>query len=563
MSSLRNFAFLKKKTDTKDAPKPPSLRPFLLSLPREQAMSIINSSRPPKPVEPKNSAEMSDPIRDRPGSLIRGTRSDISNQPRVYVPFAPQPSDLAKLMSSQKPGVKCQKCNSNIVLTKVLKDNGSRNVENSHLGEIFNFTKDHDETGAPITIELVWACRINRHVFPAPGNEMLTAPVIQTIIIDPETGGPKRLTFAGAQRWVNQMRELMRMGDVTRAKECMTEIVQMNEGMKKESFTWLEKEKASRMSASLSLPKKIVFQQDQQQEGQLEKPEEHEGQKLLEQFFDEEGDILYQMITSDDDNIEYSGLAIDSSSESNPSDIAATANDKQPIEEPPTVPDVKVTVTVVTNPQNDKGNAEETPFLDDKSAKSTKTSISNSTMSSASLPKETEHPTTITTMEDKVVSKRLSKRFSLTNMLTGFKKVSPSIKRIEGKHDLGKYAEEQAAAATNTVAMLPAQGESMSLHEMLQEPFHRIAEESLEDLSGYMAASSFSISNTTIGSTKPGMPENSLANISSEGIQSDTPSFVTDKSGVGNDSTQDIEHGLTVVTITSEPASKNFEDDVC
>ncbi|KAF3219265.1 hypothetical protein TWF106_007106 [Orbilia oligospora] len=146
-------------------------------------------------------------------------------------------------------------------------------------------------------------------------------------------------------------------------------------------------------------------------------------------------------------------------------------------------------------------------------------------------------------------------------MLTGFKKVSPSIKRIEGKHDLGKYAEEQAAAATNTVAMLPAQGESMSLHEMLQEPFHRIAEESLKDLSGYMAASSSSISNTTIGSTKPEMPENSLANISSEGIQSDTPSFVTDKSGVGNDSTQDIEHGLTVVTITSEPASKNFEDE--
>ncbi|KAK6342352.1 hypothetical protein TWF718_007752 [Orbilia javanica] len=554
MSSFRNFAFPKKKTENTDASKSPHLRPFLLNLPREEAMAAINSSRPPKRVDRSTFTQMNVPARDRPGAPGRGTRNDPSNQPKIYVPFAPQPSDLAKLMAPQKPGAKCQKCNSNIVLSKVLKEDGRPNVLNAHLGEVSTVTQGQDDNGAPITVEMVWACRINRHVFPSATNR--TAPVTQKLIVDPKTGAPKRLTYAGAQRWVNEMRELMRRGETARAKECMTQIVLMNEGMKKESFSWLEKEKAIRLSASLSLPKKITLQQEQKpqdkgkelekpDEEESEKPEEHmeheehegpdEGAKLLKKFFDEEGATIYKMITDDDTDVDYSGIDLDSSSESNPPEMVLTANDTT-TGQPSIVPDAKSAVAVVTSTQ------ENNPPDD----QSTKTSVSTSIASNAS-----QDPPASMASEDASTSKRLSKRFSLTNILTGFKKVSPSIKRIEGKHDLGKYAEEQAAAAASAAAMLPAQGETMSLHEMLQEPFHRIAEESLKDLSGSCKVVSSS-SSTTTTSAQPEMPEHSLANLSNEGIQSDTPSFVTDKSGNGNDSAQDIERGLAVVTITSE-----------
>ncbi|RVD87225.1 uncharacterized protein DFL_001467 [Arthrobotrys flagrans] len=524
ISNFRNFAFPKKKPGTNDAPKSPHLRPFLLNLPREEAMTILNSSRPPKRVDRQSFMQMNVPARDRSSGLVRGPRSDPSNQPKIYVPFAPLPSDLGKLMAPQKHGARCQKCNSNIVLSKVLKENGQPNVFDAHLGETFNVTQGEDDNGAPVAVQMVWACRINRHVFPSAANT--TAPATTVRIVDPKTDGPKRLTLASAQRWVNEMQELMRRGDVGRAKECMTEIVLMNEGMKKESFSWLEKEKASRLSASLCLPKKITFQEEKQEKkDELEKPEKPgEGEKLLKEFFDE-GATIFQIITGEDINLEYSGLAIDSSSESNLSEMATNVIE-EPTEERSTAPDAKAVVI----------RTQENPSLDDKSAKSTPiNSSTSSTTSNASPPQEAENPPTVMSTEDTTTSKRLSKRFSLTNILTGFKKVSPSIKRIEGKHDLSKYAEEQAAAAARITAMLPVQGEPMPLHEMLQEPFHRIAEEPLKDLSRGYRVSSSNISNTSALRLEI-MLEPSLANVSGEEIQPDTPSFVTDKSGdVGED----------------------------
>ncbi|KAK6503857.1 hypothetical protein TWF481_008862 [Arthrobotrys musiformis] len=536
MSSFRNFAFPKKKMDA-DASKSPHLRPFLLQIPREEAMSIVNSSRPPKRVTRESFTQMNVPARERPVGR-RGTKNDLSNRPKTYIPFAPQPSDLEKLMIPEKVGARCRTCNSNIVLNKVLKDNGDVNVHDSHLGEIFNIPRGHDESGTPVTVQMVWSCRINRHVYPsASSNSNGTALAIPSAVADTEIVYPKRLTLAGAQRWVNEMQELMRSGDVGRAKECMTQIVLMNEGMKRESFSWLEKEKASRLSAHLTLPKKISdLQQGQEEQQDPEKsdgPEEpgepSEGEKLLKEFFDEEGSAIFNMITGEGTDFEYSGLAIDSSSESNPSEMATNAIE-EPTEQPSVVSKDEAATTAVTRSPDCSENL--TP--DDKPVK---------TDVSAPFPQATgerQDQSSVVSSEDTFISKRLSKRFSLTNILTGFKKVSPSIKRVEGKHDLSKYAEEQAAAAASTAALLPAHGETMSLHEMLQEPFHRIAEESLKDLSGGVG----------VGAPNPEMPEHCLANVSSSDIQSEP----------GNDSTQEIERGLTVVTITSEPAGKREEE---
>ncbi|KAK6495692.1 hypothetical protein TWF481_002740 [Arthrobotrys musiformis] len=124
-----------------------SLRPFLLGLDREKAVAIINSSR------------QADCIgrRDQP------IGKTSSGQTKIYVPFAPQSSDLASLMVPKKPSARCQKCNSNIVPTKVFKKTGVVKIQNSHDG-IFGVTESGDEF---VTIQMVWVCRINRHAFPS------------------------------------------------------------------------------------------------------------------------------------------------------------------------------------------------------------------------------------------------------------------------------------------------------------------------------------------------------------------------------------------------------------
>ncbi|KAK6331322.1 hypothetical protein TWF730_004404 [Orbilia blumenaviensis] len=548
MSNFRNFTFSKKNMDNDDASKSPHLRPFLLSLPQEEAMSVINSSSPNRRINRQNTVEMNTSIRDRPSSF-RSTIGDSSNQTKVYIPFAPQKSDLEKLMAIERFGARCQRCNSNIVLCKTHKDSGDDNVKDFHLGEVFTMDQQQDENGAPVTVQVVWACRINRHVFPS-STANGTSLIDGTSICGTEDS-PKRLTFAGAQRWVNELQGLMHRGDVGRAKECMTQIVLMNEGRKKESFTWLEKEKASRLSAALYLPKKIEnFQQKEQptkkEEEEPEVPDD--GDKLLKEFFDEEGAAIYQMITSEDSSAEYSGLVIDSSSsESHVSVIATNGHGG-----PPTVPETKTTIASATDSVKD---VKETLYPDVRS-------IDDSTSNTEAadyfpLPAQEDHspPSDIINNKDKLISKRLSKHFSITNILTGFKKVSPSIKRVEGKHDLGKYAEEQAAAAAITPSMLPAQGHSMSLQDMLQEPFHRITEDSLKGLSRGKRAS---IISTTAVLSDLEMPELSLAGGSdvSSDTKPRTPSFLTDKSENGNDSARDIEHGHTVFTVISEPSGE-------
>ncbi|KAK6515939.1 hypothetical protein TWF281_004531 [Arthrobotrys megalospora] len=523
MPNFRNFTFPKKKAMDNDAAESSQLRPFLLGLPREEAIATINSSRPPKRVSRQSFIQMNVPARDRQTGL-RGTSNGSGNDTKIYVPFAPQPSDLASLMVPKKPDAKCHKCNSNIVLCRVNKKNGDVNVANAHLGETFNITQGQDENGAPITVPMVWACRINRHVFPTsnPNND---AQVTPTAVADPKTA-PKRLTFAGAQRWVNEMQGLLRSGDAIRAKECMTQIVLMNEGMKRESFSWLEKEKASRLAAALNLPKEISTFREEEEE-KSEEPDD--GEKLLKDFFAEEGNTIFQMITSEGNGLDYSGLVIGSRSES-PSSKLATNDQDEAKGEPSTVHEAKGVVTVTTCIRDTKENLSP----DDKPAE-------NQVPGSSSLPTAPSH-SDLLPKEETPTSRPLSKRFSLTNLLGSFKKTSPSIKRIEGKRDLGKYAEEQAVAASLSPVLLPAHGQSLSLQEMLQEPFHRIAGGSLEHLPGGQRD-----------------PEYSLASSSGNlvsGAQSRTPSFITDKSDNGSDSAREIERGLTVVTVTSEASGK-------
>ncbi|KAK6495551.1 hypothetical protein TWF481_002600 [Arthrobotrys musiformis] len=119
-----------------------SLRPFLLGLDREKALAIINSSRQASCIG-----------RQDQKIGLQTTRKTSSGQTKIYVPFAPQSGDLANLMVPKKPSARCQKCNSNIVPTKVFKKTGVIKIQNFHSG-IFNVTESQgDEL---VTTQMVW-----------------------------------------------------------------------------------------------------------------------------------------------------------------------------------------------------------------------------------------------------------------------------------------------------------------------------------------------------------------------------------------------------------------------
>ncbi|KAK6527488.1 hypothetical protein TWF694_004474 [Orbilia ellipsospora] len=246
----------------------PKLRPLLLS--RETGSRDI-----PAHLLPRSSKTAASGINADRRSILSGMSNSSMPSSGRYQPFAPQKADFDALKVPVKPGERCPKCNSNIVLNPLLKKNGGPNVKDAHPSQIFSVPHGTDKDGKPVVIQMVWSCRINRHPYPY-------TPALKTGNRDEEddtdnSQGP-RMSRAGVERWVNEIRGFMVAGEAPKALEAMRQVVQMNEGRKKESFSWLEKEKANKLAS--------IFQKQGQKMGDKTGNDKalEEGKKLLEQI---------------------------------------------------------------------------------------------------------------------------------------------------------------------------------------------------------------------------------------------------------------------------------------
>ncbi|EPS41891.1 hypothetical protein H072_4144 [Dactylellina haptotyla CBS 200.50] len=281
----------------------PPLRPFWLS--REGSSEL--------PTPPRGNQRV-------PSGISADRRSILSTR---YQPFAPQRGDFDDLKVPVKPDERCIKCNSNIVLNPLRKKNGDINVKEARPDQIVTVPHGKGADGKPAMVEMVWSCRINRHIFPWPH------PFKKPGSHDGEFGfnnpqGP-RMSRAGVERYVNAIRGSMAEGDVNKAAEALRLLVSMNEGRKKESFSWLEKQKAERMAS--------VFQKPESNKQKAGVPEVDsqtltKDKKAIEEFLEQCSNNTNKMFSALDINdsetqnentkvpLEYGGITLDSADSS-------------------------------------------------------------------------------------------------------------------------------------------------------------------------------------------------------------------------------------------------------
>ncbi|KAF3927979.1 hypothetical protein ABW20_dc0110029 [Dactylellina cionopaga] len=588
---------------TRSTQPQPFPRPFLLPRQGSEPNSPARKPQPSGTANVINSDKNSIMSNNSQGS---GLPSTETRRIQRYQPFCPLPGDLDTLKVPAKPGERCPKCNSNIVLNPLRKQNGEIIVEKIQPGQIITLERGVDADGNSRMVDMVWSCRINKH--PYLYSDKIDNPGSHSGELDTERPPATGMSLAGVERWVNEIRGLMANGSeksIEKAKDAMMQVVLMNEGKKKESFSWLERERANKLASALQGLPKSSGKDAKAKDGR----EAEEEKRVLNDLLSKENTVeIYSILSSlgevnytteakkyhgvgelsekkeEDDiaGLEYAGIALDSypgNSSSGPTSGELPSRGQVNGEQEIIGTNPHYYDAIIPKATDTKGNIGPTSVNTDQkhgvhqfrtSRNQRLRSVPSKTTIGASIKVGalTSPVSPLTQPKEEPTIPRISQnRFSLSHLFSGLShsnKTSPTTKR----HDNVLATTTSRSSNSSLASRLPlVKTEPLSLQEMLSEPFDRIAEGvSLKDNSSDDVGPAVDIPTTSASSTNKtsdaeDVARKSFPNASDHSIsiiEMKTPSFITDKSNSGsaNASVIEKEESVAAVAAPSEIVGK-------
>ncbi|KAF3929360.1 hypothetical protein ABW19_dt0200877 [Dactylella cylindrospora] len=262
----------------------PKLRPLLL--PDMVKNQSINPISPNARMPPSYAAALAG---------AGSSRADEST-PRKFVPFAPQRGDFDPYKTYQMSGVRCGRCNSDIVLNPLKKLDGSMNVR-GYIGDVITMKKPNKD-GETVDTEMAWSCRINRHAYNkakrVPGASTYPSAASAAAAMMQDLQGP--ISNKIVEKFMDMMREGVDVGDGKKVK--------------------LQQDASGEFAIGIEMPDEEKMKDMKEKMKEEENEDEREGEILV--MLDDREPFAFEK-KKKKVSIEYGGVILESTSESSTS----------------------------------------------------------------------------------------------------------------------------------------------------------------------------------------------------------------------------------------------------